>query len=404
VRALEKQIKETETSTAQRDTELEDAAHKLEMSRDKEMQLKDQLEVLETARKNASAKAAADQVGKANNDLKRTQAKAELKESQIEQEETLEASKLQRLQDEAAAAKQEVEELSIAKSSRQLLSATMNLDAQQLSLIETDAAKCAKACEGGKAHTPSVKGLKSCMTNCLEKVLNPKVVARAAAKQAVAWQQGQLDDLVMMGAMKKVRKELTTSQAGAMLSKILEHNPQDLKVHQLKALIKQEYDTFQKYVGEMPSNEQQHALAEAELTRGVLTKMAKKFATHTKAADVGQSSEDSQQSSESDEQTSQEDPETQVNQVEQAKQTEKIQNSQQERVEVETNAESEKSVEQKMAQEAASARAAQRKKERFLPKSIRMKLHKQRLLARCSNKCAAFAPCMWKCMRMDSKK
>ena len=69
VKAIEKQMAETVKSTARRDEELEQAGHSLEQARDKELQLKSQLDVLEEARKNASAKAAENQIGKANDNL-----------------------------------------------------------------------------------------------------------------------------------------------------------------------------------------------------------------------------------------------------------------------------------------------------------------------------------------------
>jgi hypothetical protein len=419
VKAMEKQMAETVKSTARRDEELEQAVISLEQARDKELQLKSQLEVLEEARKNASAKAAENQIGKANDNLEREKAKAQLRESQIEDEEDLEASRLHRLQQEAAAAKQEVAEMAVAKSSRQLLhSEAANLDAQQLSDVEDDAIKCATACKDGSPYTAG-KGLASCMKGCLEKALNPQVIAKAAVKRATDWHQSELDDLVMMSAMKKVRKELTTSQAQAMLSKILTHNPrksqshQKYKVHALKTDVKSEYSTFQSFVGQLTPAKQQHALAEAELARSDLSKLASKFAPHDDAADVGQSSDDAQEAGSTKSDDNQ--PEQQVEQVEQAfeakqqqkatKQEQKVEDSEKERASDEQKQEAIEKQQQEQEQEEAKAhQAAVRHKERFLPKSVRIKLHKKRLLSRCSEKCSSFAPCMWKCMRADSKK
>jgi hypothetical protein len=434
VEATEKQLAETSKMSARRDEELELAAHKLEQARDKELQLKSQFEVLEEARKNASAKAAEDQANKASNDLKRVKTKAELKESRIEQEEAIEASRLQRLQEEAIATKQEVDELTVErKASRQLLSKhAVTLDAKQLMTVESDAIQCATACKDGSPYTAG-KGLAACMKKCLEKALNPKVIAKAKAKAAVDWQQSELDDLVMMGAMKKVRKELSISQARAKLSKILKRNPRKsgshrkYKAHKLKAAVEEEYDTFQTYVGKLTPVKQQHILAEAELARTDLSKLANKYAPHKDATNIRQSSgddhdqarisDDNQKSGSSQSKSKQEpnDQQQQVKQVEQqfeaqqqqkeTKQEKKVQQSEKQRVNAEQEQEQEElKVEKRMAAEEKAARAKRRRRERFLPKSIRMKLHKKRVLARCSDRCSSFAPCMWKCMRADEKR
>ena len=317
----------------------------------------------------------------------------------------------------------QVDELAVAKSSRQLLhSEAANLDVQQLSAVEDDAIKCATACKDGSPYTAG-KGLAGCMKGCLEKALNPQVIAKAAVKRAIDWHQSELDDLVMMGAMKKVRKELTTSQAQATLSKILTHNPRKsqshtkYKMHKLKTDVKSEYSTFQSFVGQLTPAKQQHALAEAELARSDLSKLASKFAPHDAAADVEQSSDGAQEagSTADDNKSDDNQPEQQVEQVEQAfeakqqekatKQEQKVQDSEKERVSDEQKQEAiEKQQEKQEQDEEEAHRAEVRHKERFLPKSVRMKLHKKRLLARCSERCSSFAPCMWKCMRADLKK
>eukprot|EP00658_Telonema_sp_P-2_P012386 TRINITY_DN14715_c0_g3_i5.p1 TRINITY_DN14715_c0_g3~~TRINITY_DN14715_c0_g3_i5.p1 ORF type:complete len:1193 (-),score=511.78 TRINITY_DN14715_c0_g3_i5:143-3721(-) len=375
--ALDKQLKSIQFQTeAQRQNE-QTAQVEQEQARDEEMQLEHQFETLQHARKTVTAKAAADAVHQAKNQLQRVEATAAEREASMSDDEKKASAMVRKLQEEAVQQARAEEELSgmAGRLGRRLLGAPV----LTLTEVERSAFMCAHGCDA--SHK-----LERCMDICIKHQLGnwfglhlkPKKEQHSEQVHEMGeqWSESNLEELAMVGAMSTVmqRADLaTTSQLAPMLQ-----TPPTAALSS-----EQVQNTYQRFNGFLETlttpAAKQRVFARAELAKQKLLSELAKRAVHvdpapTPSQDAAPAAGD-------------------ANQAEGEVKLEDIGKEEEERRAVEVSAT------EQLKKEEEAQDAKEREAVKGLPKKLQLRILQKQAMRKCSNKCSGFAPCMFKCMR-----